>query len=529
MFTPAPISLRGGLNMADSDNDAPPGTCRELVNFEVNTAGRYQRVSGFERYDGKPSPSAVRIVDLPGFPFPTDEDSLIAFETEIELRREAIGSVPGDGPIIGGFVFDGIVYAMRNTAGGAAAKLHRATATGWQEVTTPALSPGGRLFTRQTNFSGGSGSMEIIGVDGKNPAFRFDGTTFTQITGPIAPDAPILVEVLPSQVLLMAYPGGSLVASAVGDPTKWTPTDGGVEFAVGDEITELQVQADSTCAIGCRNRTYMLYGTSKADFQLKSLSTKVGMRMGTAQTLSDTLFLDDRGLTMLARVQQFGDFAQAAISQGVKPLLDQYAGREVSSLAVKSKNQYRLLFGDGSCLFTTFSPDGAPQYTQVNYGKPFSCGFGGEDLEGKEAVFAGGQDGYVYQLDRGTSFDGAEYSSYLLTTFINFGSPEARKKWHKLVIECDSVTEVVMSAAAFFDFMSPDIPDSEVIIGSGSKWDLSEWDNATWGGSSTSWADMYISGVSRNIAIYLETTSKRIPPFILSNLFLHSKPVSRRR
>ncbi len=528
-FTPAALSLRGGLNLADSDSDMKPGECRELVNYEVNTSGRYQRVTGYERFDGRPSPSSVRIVDLPGFPFDTDEAALAALEVEMETRRALIQAVPGSGQVIGVFMFAGIVYAMRNIADGTAAKLYRATVAGWVEVTTPALAPDGRLFTRQTNFTGSAGTLEIIGVDGKNPAFRFDGTTFTQITGPITPDAPITLEVLPSQVLLLGYRGGSFVFSAVGDPTKFSSVDGGGEIAVADEITEMQVQADNTCAIGCRNRLYILYGTSKEDFQLKSLSTKVGMRTATAQSLSDTLFLDDRGLTMLARVQQFGDFAQATISQKVQPLLDQYAGRDMCSVTIKTKNQYRLFFTDGSALFITLAPDGTPQFTQVNYGVPIRCAFSGENAFGIESVFVGAENGFVYQLDKGFSFDGLEYEDYLLTGFMHFGSPETRKKWHKLVIECDSVTEVLMHAIAYFDFMSPDTPDSELIVGSGSKWDLSEWDNATWGSGSTNWADMYIAGVSRNIALHLSHTSKQLPPHIISNLYLHSKPISRRR
>ena len=112
---------------------------------------------------------------------------------------------------------------------------------------------------------------------------------------------------------------------------------------------------------------------------------------------------------------------------------------------------------------------------------------------------------------------------------MNMGSPETKKKWHKLVVECDSVTEVTLNVAAYFDYMDPDIPDSVLLVGSGSKWDLAEWDNATWGGSSTSWADMYISGVSRNIAIHLSTSSSKKPPHIVSNFYIHTKPISRRR
>lgn len=528
-FTPAQIDLRGGLNLADADSKLSPGECKELVNYEINTIGRYQRVTGFERYDGQLSPADTRIVDLPGYPFATDEAALAALDVEVEARRAAILQVPGSGKVLGVFTFSGIVYALRNDVSGNAANLYRSSGAGWQLVATPALLPDGQLIVKPANFTGSAATLEVIGVDGKNPAFRFDGTTYTQIVGPITPDAPTNLEILPSQVLLLSYGGGSFVFSAIGDPTNFNANENGGEIAVSDEITEIQVQADSTCVIGCKNRTYMLYGTSKADFQLKSLSTKVGMRKRTAQNLSELLFLDDRGLTMLSRVQQFGDFAQSAISQKVQPLIDQYAGREVCSATFKTKNQYRLFFEDGSALFSTFDANGAPQFSTVNYGVPIVCAYTSENESGIESVYAGSSDGYVYHLDKGFSFDGLEYESYLLTGFMSFGSPETKKKWHKLVVECDSVTEVLLNAIAYLDYMDPDLPDDALLIGSGARWDLADWDDAVWGGSSISWADLYISGLSRTIAIYLSNTSSKMPPHIISTLFIHSKPISRRR
>lgn len=46
-------------------------------------------------------------------------------------RRSVIAAVPGSGPIRGIFTYNGDVYAVRNNAGGTAAVLHKATASGW--------------------------------------------------------------------------------------------------------------------------------------------------------------------------------------------------------------------------------------------------------------------------------------------------------------------------------------------------------------------------------------------------------------
>lgn len=526
------IPLTGGLNLAVNSQQIAPGECTELTNYEVTTVGRYQRTGGYERYDGQQSPSSVIASNVPGFPFDTPEETIAAVKAEQAVKRDLIQPVPGSGPVLGVLLFKGERYAFRNTADGSAAKMHKATGTGWQEVTTPALQPNGVYEFVETNFTGSASTIEVVGVDGSNPAFRFDGTAFTQITSIIAPDQPIHIEVLPSQVLLLAFRGGSFLHSAVGDPAKFSSVDGGGEIAVGSEITGMQVQADATCAVFTRNRTFMLYGSSggtSGDFQLKALALQSGAIAKTLQSMGSAVYLDDRGLTRLDRVQSFGDFDSAAISQKVQPLLLLKILSVNCSMTLRSKNQYRLFFSDSTVLTMTMYGNEVQGFSELRYNFVANCTCSGEDTNGKELLFVGGVDGYVYQLDKGNSFDGDAYSSSLQTGFMTLGQPEYKKRWRKLVIEADSVTRIDATYRCFYDFADPNIPLGKVMLGSGSKWDLSDWDIATWGGSSTSWSDLYIDGVSRSIAINIANTSDYYPPHTLSQLYLHASPRGRRR
>ena len=523
------VPLLGGLNVAVSDQMLRPGECTELINYEITTTGRYMRMQGYERYDGQPAPSEVIAADLPGFPFPTTEDTIAAIKAAQAVRRSAIQPVPGSGPVRGVFVFNGQRYAFRDNAAGDAGKMYRATAAGWEEVTTPVLAPGGRYEFVETNFTGSAGDIEVIGVDGSNPAFRFNGTTFTQIAGPVAPDQPIHVEVLHSQVLLLAYRGGSFVYSGVGDPTTFDPVDGGGEIAVGAEITGMQVQADASCGIFTRDKTMILYGSSSADFQLRTLALRAGARPWTIQAMGNSIYLDDRGLTRLDRVQQFGNFESATISQKVQPLLLQRLQSTVASMVLRSKNQYRLFFSDTTGLTMTMYGGEIMGFSEFRLSMVPSCAWSGENTDGTELFFVGGQDGYVYQFEKGNSYDGEAYASSFQTGFMSFKSPENKKRWRKLVIEADSVTRVEAQFKCYYDYADPNIPMADTLIGAGSKWDLSDWDDALWSGSSTSWADQYIDGVSRNIAVYMRHESDYYPPHIVSQLFLHASPRGRRR
>jgi len=62
--------------------------------------------------------------------------STIASEakTAIEDQRSKIDVVPGEGSVLGVWVFNGDVYGFRNKSGGATAGMYKSTSTGWSEV-----------------------------------------------------------------------------------------------------------------------------------------------------------------------------------------------------------------------------------------------------------------------------------------------------------------------------------------------------------------------------------------------------------
>ena len=530
-----PIILKGGLNLASSVLEIQPGQCLQLFNYEVNTLGRYQRVMGYERFDGRPAPSAVIPAELPGAPFPDDETGQAAIEAEREARRAVIGTVPGAGRILGILQLKGHVYAFRNAEDGTRAYMYRSTATGWQLVTTPFIQPDGRYEFCFTNFTGSAGDKEVIGVDGKNKAFRFNGTTYTPIDGPINPDTPIHCEALPSQVLLLAYRGGSFVFSSVGDPTKFSPVDGGGEIGCADEIVKVQLQANNACVIFCRHRTYMLYGRSDADFQLESLSKTTGAISESVQSIGDSVYLDDRGLTRLDRVQAFGNFEMATISQLVEPLLVRYVNRVTASFSIKDKNQYRLCFDDGTGLILTFTGREVAGYSTFDLGKTVYCTYSGEGLDGSEVVYFGSDDGYVYQLERGFTFDGEPVPFVCRPAFLNFGknNSENKKRFKKLVIEADTVGSAKVFVTPDFEYSDPSVPFHEstevAILGGGGYWDEATWDESLWSSASTFTADVYIAGVARNISVTISGEADKEPPHIVNSLLIHYSPRSRRR
>ncbi len=54
--------------------------------------------------------------------------------TAIEDQRSLIQVVPGEGDVLGVWVFNGDVYSFRNKSGGASAGMYKSTSTGWTEI-----------------------------------------------------------------------------------------------------------------------------------------------------------------------------------------------------------------------------------------------------------------------------------------------------------------------------------------------------------------------------------------------------------
>ena len=65
-----------------------------------------------------------------------DVDASLVTELQdaIEDQRSIIQIVPGEGKVLGVWVFQGTVYAFRNKTGSLSAGMFKSTSTGWSEI-----------------------------------------------------------------------------------------------------------------------------------------------------------------------------------------------------------------------------------------------------------------------------------------------------------------------------------------------------------------------------------------------------------
>jgi hypothetical protein len=106
-------------------------------------------------------------------------DHQAALTAAREYIRSLINKPAGSGAILGGAVYNGVVYCVRNVADGTSATLWKSSSIGWTSVRTGLHADGEYVF-EVANFSGSTDGMSLFGVSGKGRLFKLDSAgTFT--------------------------------------------------------------------------------------------------------------------------------------------------------------------------------------------------------------------------------------------------------------------------------------------------------------------------------------------------------------
>lgn len=398
-----------------------------------------------------------------------------------------------------------------------------ATATARQLTT---LLPGGRYEFINKNFYGHSALKAMFGCDGVNPGFMFSANGFQQIITGMTDDTPIHVAEHKKH-LFFAFTGGSVQHSSIGDPVTWNPITGASEIATGDEITGFVTLPGNTLGIFNRNSLYTLYGTSVADWDLVHHSDESGGIEWTIQRIGKPIYFDDRGLMDFSAVQDYGDFDNASFSEKIKKTLKSNKSLALSSIRVRDKNQYRLFFTDKTFVVCSFEDKKLSGFTVCEYPVSVECAASVENEFGEEVLLFGADeneagDAYVYQMDSGTSFDGAEVDAFVRLAFNFMGSAERNKKFFKAVFEVDAPNETEIQFTPDFDYgETEDVSQTIAAQAAGGVWNVSNWDAFVWGDQLISNPIAYIDGSGQNIGITLFTSHTYEQPHTLNSVTIH--------
>ena len=386
-------------------------------------------------------------------------------------------------------------------------------------ATTSAVSaaitrlPGGRGEFFNYNFTGSTNTTKMYGADGVNIAFEFDGTTYIPIRTGMVTDAPSHVIAHKGYLFLSFL--ASVQYSALGNPYAWTTVLGSGEIDCSRNISGFLPQGGnangSSLAIFTAERTFVLYGTSNADFKLVSSIFDIGYIPFTLQQVSNNAYgMTARGIQALITTLNYGDFDYASVSHMIQPLITKKRGLELASTALRNKNQYRVYFTDGTAITVGLTGDKVSGMMVLNYSRPVRCICTATLSTYQEVTYFGSDDGYVYQDSVGTSQDGAAIEAWCRLPFNNDKSPRVRKRFRRAVFEVavDGYSQVNISYDLGYGNpnVQPSAPTTDqVLSGGGGYWEQFTWDQFNWDAAIVSTPTLSIDGTEKNIGLLFYT------------------------
>ena len=392
-------------------------------------------------------------------------------------------------------------------------------------------APGGRMEFFNYNFIGSTLTTKMYGVCGNNTGFEFDGTTYIPIRTGMVVDTP--AHVIAHKGFLFFSFSASVQYSAIGNPYGWSVVLGSGEVDTSSVVTGFLPQggnqAGSSLAIFTQVRTFVLYGSSNADFKLVSSVFDIGYSAFTAQQVSNNAYgLTSRGIQTLLTTLNYGDFDYSSISHMIQPLMTIKRGLEISSTTIRTKNQYRVFFSDGTAIVVGITGDKPSGLMPLNYTRPVRCIVSATLLTGTEVVYFGSDDGYVYKDNSGTSQDGVAIEAYLKLPFNNDRSPRVRKRFIRAVFEVaiDGYTQVNVSSN--LGYGSTDVLNSNqfdtFLTKTNANWDAGLWDKFYWDAASLANSSISLDGTEKNISIVFYSSRAQDSAHTISGITLLSTP-----
>lgn len=316
------------------------------------------------------------------------------------------------------------------------------------------------------NFYGQKDWEAIYGANGAGRAFAYDGFYLRYISTGLSDDLDKPRHVAFHQhCLVLGFDSGNFSLSVAGEPTNYSGVDGAVSFDVGDGVTGLVRMNGTTLGVFCEKSIHGLVGSNPNDFSTMVLVPYEGAIEYTVVDMGRPVYCSPRGISVFEQSSAYGDFLGNRLSTLMTPWLLPRIQKQtpkipadgtfvnspslnpVVAIAVRSKNQYRLWFEDGYILtMTLVGLELKPQFTFqrlsgftrdtsdfFKYLVP-RAEFSGNDSDGLEHIFISNSYdtslsnfsdnlGYVFELDRGWTFDSFAIWGYVDINDNFFGSP----------------------------------------------------------------------------------------------------------
>lgn len=421
-----PIKFEGGwiTNLGRLDHGIQaPGSATILQNFEASIDGGYKRILGFSKFS----------------------------ETE----------VTGSGTIVGVIVADeSKCLAYR---GGTH---YYSTGTTWTSMATASVTTSVKLRHDSYNWDG---TERFVLVDGENDPAVYDpvaNTVTYDTTAPANVAGANIVREFKNHIFFAK--DNFLNFAAPYTTNDWNTGNGAGEINIGRDITGLIVFRDELI-IFSTSTIHRLSGNTSTDFVLSPIAMDTGcLCADTVQEVGgDIMYLAPDGVRFLSATERNNDFglerASAKIQDQITTLIN--TNCNYASLVVREKAQYRLFsyltsvprsYAEGY-IATKYSDQ---EVTNIAWSKTVGMkvyAASSRQFRDSEIILFSSDDGYVYRMENGASFDGVDIEAIFETPFTPITDPRVRKTAYKHSLYAELSGGISLEVGLKLDYKAPNI------------------------------------------------------------------------
>ena len=321
-------------------------------------------------------------------------------------------------------------------------------------------SDGGKLRVAKYRVAGVD---KVMGVDGINAPFIWNGSVFKELTS--APSDVIGASFVTYHKNQMFFAKGEVLTfTSPYTDSDFNPANGSGVISVGGLITGL-IPFREALIIFTDKTINQLVGNTLQDFVLQPVTSKVGcVAPDTIQEIGgDVIFLGPEGLRLFSATDRVGDFNLGVVSKPIQAEMTSLItlSSSFASCVIKQKSQYRV-FGYNSSGTSTANAKGVLG-TQMVGDNTMTMAWaetlgikayvidGDYENQVETLVFAH-DDGYVYRMESGNSFDGNNIVASFATPFVPINDQRIRKTFYKLFLYTDPRGGVTTSVNLKLDF-----------------------------------------------------------------------------
>jgi hypothetical protein len=447
------ISFEGGLDLVSNSVQLfnTPGAAVELQNFESSAYGGYRRINGYTKFGTtQPAGSASKIFGVAPY-----ADGIISCQgTSIYFSIDGTTWYKINKDISGG----GDLTALQ-----AAAELPRTNQSKCDFA----------IYHNETDYG------EVLITDGVNEVgyFKITGTGAGRTyyykelgTSTGAPQAPQFGLIYKDRYVCC---GDANTPNTIYWSTRYTTDD-----FTGASAGALEIDSPITGAISFREKLFIFTANSiflLADIDSTVYSQSVTRNIGCIDGFSiqeiggDLVFLSADGLRTLNGTTRIGDVGLAVISSKITPLIQDIinhvlTGGEVSSVVLRSKNQYRLFYpvtgtagNEQKGIIGTLKIDQTGVLTwewSSVLGVEVTAISEESDLIDSNQLYHGDNAGYTYKHDFGNSFNTANVIARFRTPYIHYGNMAVRKTLYATTLTLRSEGSTTLKLDVSYDFGS---------------------------------------------------------------------------